>query len=223
MIGTGNVGLIVSYQLIQAGANVVALIDAAPAIGGYGVHAAKIRRAGVPIYVSHTIKRAVGNGMVKQAEIIQLDQHWQPVPGTEKVLDVDTICLSVGLTPLIELASMVGCELAYISALGGHVPKHNANMETTIAGVYIAGDISGIEEASSAMEEGRLAGIASAEALGLYNAKQAKELKQVIWNRLNALRTGTFGLKRRQAKNQQTKSFNEFHRKDAKTQGIKKS
>ena len=133
------------------------------------------------------------------------------------MFDVDTICLAVGLTPLIELVSMIGCELTFIPTLGGHIPTHNENMETTIPGVYIAGDISGIEEASSAMEEGRLAGVASAEALGLYDAKQARELKQVIWKRLDALRTGSFGLKRRQAKGQQIESFHEFHRKDAQT------
>jgi pyruvate/2-oxoglutarate dehydrogenase complex dihydrolipoamide dehydrogenase (E3) component len=138
---------------------------------------------------------------------MQLDELWQPVPGTEKMFDVDTICLAVGLTPLIELVSMLGCELAFIPALGGHVPKHNANMETTVPGVYIAGDVSGIEEANSAMEEGRLAGVASAEALGFYTAEQARELKQVIWNRMNALRTGAFGLKRRQAKDQQIASL----------------
>ncbi len=203
MVGSGNVGLIVSYQLLQAGAEVVALIEAAPGIGGYGVHAAKIRRAGVPIYVSHTIKRAAGRDQVEQAEIVQLDSQWKPMSGTEKLLEVDTICLAVGLTPLIELAAMLNCETTFIPALGGHIPKHDQNMETTIPGVYVAGDISGIEEASSAMEEGRLAGVASAEALGLYTPEHAAALKQAIWDRLNTLRTGSFGLKRRQAKNQQ--------------------
>ena len=41
MLGSGNVGLGVSYQLMQAGCEVVAVVDAAPRIGGYGVHAAK--------------------------------------------------------------------------------------------------------------------------------------------------------------------------------------
>ena len=36
MLGSGNVGLVVSYQLMQAGCEVVALVDAAPRIGGYG-------------------------------------------------------------------------------------------------------------------------------------------------------------------------------------------
>ena len=55
MLGSGNVGLVVSYQLLQAGCEVAALVDAAPRIGGYGVHAAKIARCGVPFFLSHTI------------------------------------------------------------------------------------------------------------------------------------------------------------------------
>lgn len=64
MLGSGNVGLVVSYQLMQAGCEVVALVDAAPRIGGYGVHAAKISRCGVPFYLSHTIVEASGTDRV---------------------------------------------------------------------------------------------------------------------------------------------------------------
>lgn len=202
MIGSGNVGLIVSYQLMQAGADVVALIEAAPQIGGYGVHAAKIRRAGVPIYVSHTVKKAMGEDQVESVEIVELDSRWQPVAGTEKILAVDTVCIAVGLTPLTELAWLMGCEFAFVPSLGGHVPKHDRNMETTVPGVFIAGDISGVEEASTAMEEGRLAGTACAEALGLLDREKAGELKEIIWERMNALRTGPFGEGRRRAKDQ---------------------
>ena len=202
MIGSGNVGLIVSYQLMQAGADVVALIEAMPQIGGYGVHAAKIRRAGVPIHLSHTIKRALGEDQVESVEIVELDSQWQPVAGSEKILAVDTVCIAVGLTPLTELAWLMGCEFAFVPSLGGHVPKHDLNMETTVPGVFIAGDISGVEEASTAMEEGRLAGTACAEALGLLNRDKAGELKAVIRERMNALRTGPFGEGRRQAKEQ---------------------
>lgn len=64
MLGSGNVGLVVSYQLMQAGCQVVALVDAAPRIGGYGVHAAKIARCGVPFYLSHTIVEVTGEKAV---------------------------------------------------------------------------------------------------------------------------------------------------------------
>jgi NADPH-dependent 2,4-dienoyl-CoA reductase/sulfur reductase-like enzyme len=96
MVGSGNVGLIVSYQLLQAGADVLALIEAAPAIGGYGVHASKIRRAGTPILVGHTVKGAYGKNSVERVEIIQVDEQFNPLPGTEQSYDADTLCIAVG-------------------------------------------------------------------------------------------------------------------------------
>lgn len=203
MVGSGNVGLIVSYQLLQAGADVAALIEAAPKIGGYGVHAAKIRRAGVPIYTSTTIKEVLGEEKVESVVTVSLDEKWRPLEGSEKEFNVDTVCLAVGLSPLTELAWMVGCEFTFIPALGGHVPIHDSNMETTVPGIYVAGDVTGVEEASSAMEEGRLAGVACAESLGYLEGPRALELKQEIWRRLDALRTGPFGEARFRAKNEQ--------------------
>lgn len=203
MVGSGNVGLIVSYQLMQAGAEVIALVEGAPKIGGYGVHAAKIRRAGVPIYTSHTIKKVYGQQEVDRVEIGQLDESWNIVSGTEKFLKVDTVCLAVGLNPMTELAWMIGCKFDYIPAFGGHVPLHDKNMETTVDGIYVAGDITGVEEASSAMEEGNMAGLAVAEALGFYSQEEAEKKKKEIQERLDMLRSGLFGEKRRTSKQQQ--------------------
>ena len=200
MVGSGNVGLIVSYQLMQAGADVLALIEAAPSIGGYGVHAGKIRRAGTPILVGHTIKRVLGKNQVEAVEIVALDEKFQPIEGTEQILEADTVCIAVGLTPLTELAWLAGCQFTFIPVLGGHIPIHDDNMASTVPGLYVAGDIAGAEEASTAMEEGRLAGIAASEALGLYTDEQAEPLKEAVWNRMNTLRTGPFGQKRFDAK-----------------------
>lgn len=203
MLGSGNVGLIVSYQLMQAGADVVALVEGAPKIGGYAVHAAKLRRAGVPIYVGHTITRVEGDGQVERVEIAAVDKQFQPIAGTEQVLEADTVCLAVGLNPMTELIWMAGCEFCFIPAFGGHVPLHDANMETTVPGLYVAGDVTGVEEASSAMEEGNLAGVCAAQALGLLSAEQADAKKAEITARLDALRAGLFGERRRTAKQQQ--------------------
>lgn len=193
MVGAGNVGLIVTYQLLQAGAEVIAIIEGLSYIGGYGVHASKVRRAGVPILTSHTILQAEGDEKVKGAVIAQVDEKWEPVTGTQETLDVDTICLAVGLSPLAELAWMAGCQSSYIPSLGGWVPLHDENLETSLPGVYVAGDLAGIEEASTAMEEGRLAGLAAAEALGHLSPKEASAKKGEVQERLAALRIGSFG------------------------------
>lgn len=200
VVGAGNVGLIVSYQLLQAGAEVAAVVEALPRIGGYGVHAAKLTRVGVPFLTRHTVVRATGAETVEEVVVAELDEKGKPIPGTERAFAVDTICLAVGLTPVAELAWMIGCRFKHISALGGQVPVHNEDMETTLEGIYVAGDIAGVEEASTAMEEGRLAGIAAAEAMGFLKTDPARAKKDEIRERLWALRQGPFGYGRRAAK-----------------------
>ncbi len=200
MIGSGNVGLIVSYQLLQAGAEVVALVEAMDRIGGYAVHASKIKRAGTPILIRHTIKEAVGNGKVEQATIVQLNDNGNVIEGTERTLDVDVICMACGLSPLAELAWLAGCRFTDVAPLGGLLPVHDDNMQTSLPGMYVAGDIAGIEEASTAIEEGRLAGIAIAESLGYLTTTDATVKKQAVNDRSEQLRDGPFGITRREAK-----------------------
>ncbi len=231
MVGSGNIGLIVSYQMMQAGIDVVALIEILPKIGGYNVHAAKLRRLGVPILVSHTIRYAIGNpalisterlgknsrkvegtnidlkigaGCVTGAVIAKVNNQFQPIKGTDKRLKVDMICLAVGLTPLSELLYQAGCEVVYVSELGGNVAWHNENMETSKPGIFVAGDASGIEEASTAMLEGRIAGASAYESLYGKNP-QAQEIIEAAKKELEEIRQGPFGTKPRLGKEKLSK------------------
>ena len=88
IVGGGNVGLIAGYHALQAGIEVVGLCEALPECGGYKVHADKLVRMGVPIYTSHTIVSANGREEVESVTIAAIDEHWQPVAGTEKTLRV---------------------------------------------------------------------------------------------------------------------------------------
>jgi sarcosine oxidase subunit alpha len=179
MVGAGNVGLIVSYQLLQAGITVDRVVEAAPLIGGYNVHAAKLQRCGVPIQTSHSIKEVCGEKKVEGAVIVRLDKNWKPIKNSEEYIKCDTICL------------------AFIPEAGGYVALHDESMQTSVKGVYVAGDSSGIEEASTAMIEGKIAGLASAIQLGC--SKKKKRLEEYR-KELNQLRAGPFGEKPRIAK-----------------------
>ena len=192
MVGAGNIGLIVSYQLMQAGVEVKAIIDAAPKIGGYLVHASKIRRMGVPILTSHTVKEAIGKDFLEKAVICEVDEKFKPITGTERVFDVDVMCISVGLTPLNELIAMRGCEMTYIPQLSGIVPVRYENYETTVENVFVAGDATGVEEASAAMVEGFLAGLCAAEKIG-YKTDDFLDRKNDYTQQLNNLRSGPAG------------------------------
>lgn len=192
MLGSGNVGLVVSFQLMQAGCEVVAVADAAARIGGYGVHAAKVARCGVPFYLSHTIVGAEGEHFVTGVTIGEVDKNWQIIKGTEKHFEVDAICLAVGLSPMSKLCDMAGCQMENNPKKAGFVPVVNEYGETSVAGIYAAGDVSGIEEASSAMIEGRIAGIAASVRLGFLSEKEGEQKFQQQKIALEGLRQGMF-------------------------------
>ena len=191
MVGAGNIGLIVSYQLRQAGVDVVAVVEAMPQIGGYWVHAAKIRRLGIPILLRHTVTKAVGDKVLEGAVIQGLDDKFQLI-GEPKKIDCDIICMAVGLTPTTELFWQAGCKMQFVPQLCGYVPFRDKTMQTSSPDIWVAGDASGIEEASAAMVEGRIAGHSAAKALG--HKIDDKKFDE-YWTRLHHLRAGEVGEK----------------------------
>jgi NADPH-dependent 2,4-dienoyl-CoA reductase/sulfur reductase-like enzyme len=202
MVGSGNVGLIVAYQLIQAGAAVVAVVEALPAISGWHVHAAKIRRLGVPILLSQTILEARGQDSVEQAVIARIDDRCQIDGRSKRHLDVDLVCIAVGLRPLSELAELARCRLEFVAPLGGFLPLHDGSMKTSRQEVYVAGDLAGIEEASTAMEEGKLAGLSVARSLGKISHRAYASQAEEITDNLAELRLGSFGDERKRCKDE---------------------
>lgn len=144
IIGGGNVGLIAAYHALQAGIEVLGLAEAMPSCGGYKVHADKLRRFGVPIYTSHSILSANGDETVESVTITEIDSQFKPIAGTQKSFACDTILIAVGLDSLSEFT-----------------------LEAEAAGIPVdsAGDALEIAEASSAMFNGKIAGLKIAKAL----------------------------------------------------------
>jgi NADPH-dependent 2,4-dienoyl-CoA reductase/sulfur reductase-like enzyme len=200
VVGSGNVGLIVAYQLAQAGVEVAGVIEVLPNISGYQVHAGKIRRIGIPILTSHTILEACGDPEVESAVIAKLDGSGRVVENSRMEVACDVLLLAVGLRPFDELIRATGIEMTFAHGLGGFVPLHNSVLETSRKNVYVAGDVTGIEEANTAMDEGRLVGIAVAEKLGRLSSKEAESMKTEIQRRLADLRIGSYGEERAKAK-----------------------
>ncbi|OQX72950.1 MAG: ferredoxin [Bacteroidetes bacterium 4484_276] len=88
-VGAGNIGYLTSYQLMQAGANVKAIIEAMPSEGGFPVQANRVRRLGIPVMTSKILLKAIPNndntGIV--GAVIADCENFKPIPGTEKVID----------------------------------------------------------------------------------------------------------------------------------------
>jgi sarcosine oxidase subunit alpha len=148
----------------------------------------------VPIMTSCSIKYAHGKDKLEKVTIWKLDDKWQPIPGSETDIEADVLCISVGLSPLGELLWQIGCEMRFVPELGGHVPARSSELETNIKGIYVAGDVAGVEEASSAMVEGRLAGLCAAKNLG-FTPKDFEAAKKDYLEQLDSLRSGPVGEK----------------------------
>jgi len=145
IVGGGNVGLIAGYHALQAGIAVVGLVEAMSECGGYKVHKDKLARLGVPIYTSHTIVSANGDDSVESVTVAQVDERFQPIPGTERSFACDTVLIAVGLDPVNEF---------YLKA-------QQFGMTA-----FAAGDAEEIAEASAAMFSGKIKGREIARAMG---------------------------------------------------------
>ena len=101
-VGAGNIGYLTSYQGMQAGATIKAIIEAMPREGGFPVQANRVRRLGIPIMTGYTLVRAIPNddrtGIV--GAVIAKCENFKPIAGTEQVIDdIDIINICTGLTP----------------------------------------------------------------------------------------------------------------------------
>ncbi len=146
IVGGGNVGLIAGYHALQAEIGVVGLVEALPNCGGYKVHRDKLHRMGVPIMTSHTILSANGSDKVESVTVAKVDQHFQPIPGTEKSFACDSVLIAVGLDPVDEF---------YKKGVQYGIPT------------FVGGDAEEIAEASAAIFSGKIRGREIAKALGL--------------------------------------------------------
>src|SRR5699024_3790026 len=113
----------------------------------------------MPIHLRKAILEMNSTKKLEDVTLSTVSCTGKLVKGTEETIPVDFVCIAGGLCPVAELAAVVDCPFDYIEELGGHVPVHNEEMETPLPGVYVAGNITGIESAKVAREQGTVAGL----------------------------------------------------------------
>lgn len=111
----------------------------------------------IPYRLGEAVVAAHGTDRVTSVTIAELRADWTPIPGTERTIDADAVCVSHGFTPRLELAISVGCELTDTRFV--HV---DADQRTSNAHVFAAGEITGIGGVDLAIAEGEIAGAVAA-------------------------------------------------------------
>lgn len=136
ILGSGDIGLIMARRLTLEGAKVLAVAELMPYSNGLNRNIVQcLHDFDIPLYLSHTVSNVEGSGRVEQVAISKVDQNYQIVPGTEIVFDCDTLLLSIGLVPNVDLISKIGCK---IGATKGAIV--NEQMETSIPGIFTCGN-----------------------------------------------------------------------------------
>jgi NADPH-dependent 2,4-dienoyl-CoA reductase/sulfur reductase-like enzyme len=168
--GSGPFLLPVTASLLEAGSRVLAVFEAnspGTILRGWGSrpwevagkagellgYAAGQVRHGAPYRMGRAVVAARGDGRVEEIVVACVRADWSVLPGTERRIPVDAVCVSHGFSPQLELPVAAGCELTdagFVAVRG--------DQRTSVAGVYAAGEITGIAGAPAAAAEGTVAG-----------------------------------------------------------------
>ena len=182
LAGSGPFLMPVATTLLEAGAHILGIYETttprewarhAPRLWGHWSRVGEALRywrtivgAGVPVRFGYAVVRADGDGGVERVTLMKCDRNGKAVPGSEITEEADVLCASYGFVPSAQLTSMLGCEHRYDAGKGGWVPVHDESMQSSVPGIFLAGETAGIGGAHAAMAEGALAGLHAARRLG---------------------------------------------------------
>jgi thioredoxin reductase len=179
--GSGPTLLPVAAGLAEAGVRVMAVLEATPASagllpaaglaafpGGHEAddHAAVLARHDVPVQTGYAVVACRGTGRVERAVIAQLDRDWRPVPGSHHEETVDAVHVGFGFSAALELPRALGCADKQHASRPTAAVVCDGDMATSVAGVFAAGEATGVSGADVAGLEGELAGTSAARFLG---------------------------------------------------------
>lgn len=163
VFGSGDIGLIMARRMLLEGAEVVAVLERKPYSEGLARNLVQcVRDFEIPLLLNHTIVEIKGRKRVSGITIARVDEHKQPLPGTERELACDTVLFSRGLIPENELSRGAGIPLSPLT--GG--PLVNESMETAVPGIFACGNVLHVHDLVDwVTEESRNAGRAAARFL----------------------------------------------------------
>ena len=112
ILGSGDIGLIMARRMTLEGATVKAVCELMPYSGGLARNIEQcLNDFNIPLYLSHTVTEIHGKERLTAVTIAEVDSSRRPIPGTERVIECDTLLLSCGLIPENELTKTLGVAL----------------------------------------------------------------------------------------------------------------
>lgn len=137
ILGSGDIGLIMARQFVLEGAQVLGVAEVLPYSGGLMRNIVQcLDDFDIPIYYNTTVTRIVGQRRVEGVYLAEVDENRKPIKETERLIECNTLVLSVGLIPENELADELGVKMS-AETKGAVVDD---TLETSAEGIYACGN-----------------------------------------------------------------------------------
>jgi thioredoxin reductase len=185
--GVGPLLAAVAVGILKAGGEVAAVVDLArpadwlsrlPALAsrpdllarGTGWRA-QLAAARVPVLHGHAVGALHGEAELEAVEVVPVDPAtWRPRDGARRRIAADACALGHGLVPDTAITRLLQARHIFRPEAGGWVAETDAELRTSLPGLYVAGDGAGIGGAAAAEERGRIAALAAACDAGCLDA-----------------------------------------------------
>lgn len=138
ILGSGDIGMIMARRMSLEGAHVKAVVEIMDFLAGLTRNKVQcLDDFNIPLKLSHTVTRIVGNERVEGVYVAAVDESKKPISETEEFIPCDTLLLSVGLLPENELTRQAGIEMNPVT----NGPSVNQYMQTSAPGVFACGNV----------------------------------------------------------------------------------
>jgi bacterioferritin-associated ferredoxin len=151
-------------------------------------YAAVLARHRVPLHTGYAVVACEGTDRVERAVIARLDRDWREVPGSRREETVDAVHVSFGFSPALALPRALGCADVQHASRPTAAVACDADLATSVPGVFAAGEVTGVSGAEVAGLEGSLAGASAARYLGRLHPDEYAARTRTLRERLEHAR-----------------------------------
>lgn len=156
ILGSGDIGMIMARRLTLEGAQVEGVYEIKDTPAGLARNVAQcLDDFDIPLHLSTTVTRVIGDKRVEAIEVAKVDKNFCPIENTKRIIPCDSLILSVGLLPENEIAQKLDVEIDFATK-GAYVDQC---FMTNVPGVFSCGNALHVNDlADYVSESGELAG-----------------------------------------------------------------
>ncbi len=160
ILGSGDIGLIISRRLTIEGAKVEGVFEIKPEPSGLTRNIVQCLDAfQIPLYLSHTVKRVIGRDRTEAVEIVKVNEEGKILENTSKIVKCDALIIAAGLIPENEVIK----QLNVVIDEKTNGPIIDQNCMSMVEGIFACGNnVYVSDQVDFVTQLGRIAGRSAA-------------------------------------------------------------